>query len=409
MPVKKYSFPTHKPLHLSKTPLPMNAWENGNIAKVCTVSNLSKLTDGYNHVAVKVIAFESITLNPNSIMETTLLSVPMAQNHLSFAEEAEYVPYEEVREEEKVSVKSNVNFLEANTSEISIEELAAKCVVPTWANQELTLSHQDFIHTVHEAAQSMFAGETINDPAIRVSHIVRGRVPSALGKRASELLECEKTQFYQRLAFAFTIPTIHEKVNGQKLELCIGGVRNYSDLNLYRASKGVEKFSVFIGWRVNICSNQVLTGDGVRLSFEVMNLNDLYKAVLELFYNFNPAREIHLMQTLSQSYLTETQFAQIVGRMRLYQALPNGYQRSVPRLLITDSQINNVCRDYFTNPNFGAKGNTISMFDFHNLLTESNKSSYIDTYLQRAVNATEVAIGINNALHGDMKYAWFLG
>ena len=385
----------------------------------------------YNYMTMKVIVLESIALNPNSIMEATLLSVPMVQNHSSFAE-AEYVNFEEVREEEKVSIKSNVNFLEANTSEISIEELTSQCVVPTWANQELTISHQDFIHTVFEAAQTMFSGERINEPAIRVSHIVRGRVPSALGKKASELLESEKTQFYQRLAFAFTIPSIHEKVNGQKLELCIGGVRNYSDLNLYRANKGIEKFSVFIGWRVNICSNQVLTGDGVKLSLEVMNLNDLYKAILEtgdgvklslevmnlndlykaileLFYNFNPAREIHLMQTLSQSYLKETQFAQIVGRMRLYQALPNGYQKAVPRLLITDSQINNVCRDYFTNPNFGAKGNTISMFDFHNLLTEANKSSYIDTYLQRAVNATEVAVGINNALHGDTKYAWFLG
>ena len=255
----------------------------------------------------------------------------------------------------------------------------------------------------------LFTGETVGKPEIRVSHIVRGRVPSALGKKASELLESEKTQFYQRLAFAFTIPTIHENVNGQKLELCIGGVRNYSDLNLYRATKGTEKFSVFIGWRVNVCSNQVLTGEGVKLQLEVMNLNDLYKNALEMFYNFNPAREIHLLQTLSQSYLTETQFAQIVGRMRLYQALPNGYQRSIPRLLITDSQINNVCRDYYTNPNFGAKNNTISLFDFHNLLTESNKSSYIDTYLQRAVNATEVATGINNALHGDTKYAWFLG
>ena len=170
----------------------------------------------------------------------------MVQNHSSFREEAEYVPFEEVREEEKVSIKSNVNFLEANTSEISIEELTTQCVVPTWANQELTISHQDFIHTVHEAAQTMFSGETICEPAIRVSHIVRGRVPSALGKKASELLESEKTQFYQRLAFAFTIPSIHEKVNGQKLELCIGGVRNYSDLNLYRANKGLEKFSVFI-------------------------------------------------------------------------------------------------------------------------------------------------------------------
>ena len=114
-------------------------------------------------------------------MEATLSSVPMVQNHSSFAEEAEYVNFEEVREEEKVSVKSNVHFLEANTSEISIEELTSQCVVPTWANQELTISHQDFIHTVFEAAQTMFSGERINEPAIRVSHIVRGRVPSALG------------------------------------------------------------------------------------------------------------------------------------------------------------------------------------------------------------------------------------
>lgn len=333
-------------------------------------------------------------------METTLVTVKEQRDY----QMDEYVPFEEV----KVSSPS-VNFLEANTSAITIEELSTQCVVPTWANQELTISHQDFINTIHDAAYNMFTGETIHKPEIRVSHIVRGRVPSALGKKASELLESEKTQFYQRLAFAFTIPTIHENVNGQKLELCIGGVRNYSDLNLYRATKGTEKFSVFIGWRVNVCSNQVLTGEGVKLQLEVMNLNDLYKNALEMFYNFNPAREIHLLQTLSQSYLTETQFAQIVGRMRLYQALPNGYQRNIPRLLITDSQINNVCRDYYTNPNFGAKDNTISLFDFHNLLTESNKSSYIDTYLQRAVNATEVATGINNALHGDTKYAWFLG
>ena len=139
-----------------------------------------------------------------------------------------------------------------------------------------------------------------------------------------------------------------------------------------------------------------------------MNLNDLYKNAPEMFYNFNPAKKTHLSQTLSRSYLiTETQFAQIVGRIRLYRALSNGYQRSIPRLLIIDSQINNVCRDYYTNPNFGAKDNTISLFDFHNLLTESNKSSYIDTYLQRAVNATEVATRINNALHGDTKYACF--
>lgn len=337
-------------------------------------------------------------------METTTALAPVAevQRESTFDE---YVTFEEIGH----TVKPSVNFLEANTSAITLDELTHQCVVPTWANQELTISHQDFINTVHDAACNLFAGEMVNKPQIRVSHIVRGRIPSALGKRANELLESEKTQFYQRLAFAFTIPTIYETVCGQKLELCIGGVRNYSDLNLYRASRAAEKFSIFIGWRVNICSNQVLTGEGLRLSMEVMSLHDLYKQAMELFYHFDPAREIHLMQTLSQSYLTETQFAQVVGRMRLYQALPLRYQRSVPKLLITDSQINNVCRDFYSSTDFGMKDNAISLFDFHNLLTESNKSSYIDSYLQRAVNATEVAVGIHNALHGDSKYAWFLG
>ena len=43
-------------------------------------------------------------------------------------------------------------------------------------------------------------------------------------------------------------------------------------------------------------------------------------------------------------------------------------------------------------------------------LTQANKGSYIDTYLQRAVIATEVSVGINNVLQGlDNIYAWFLG
>ena len=306
-------------------------------------------------------------------------------------------------------ISSNVNFLEANTNAITLEELAEQCVVPTWANQELTISHQDFINTVHDAACNIFAGETINTPEIRVSHIVRGRIPSALGKRSSELLESEKTQFYQRLAFAFTIPSLHECIAGQRLELCIGGVRNYSDLNLYRANRGMEKFTIFIGWRVNICSNQVLTGQGVRLALEVMSIHDLYKAVLELFYNFNMDRDIQLLQSLTQTTLSETQFAQIVGRMRLYQALPSYQQRKLPKLLITDSQINNVCRDYYNNPNFGAKNNSISCFELHNLLTEANKSSYVDSYVQRGMNATDVTVGICKALQGDPEYSWFLG
>lgn len=160
-------------------------------------------------------------------MESTLQIMPVQRTSRNFGEYAEDAT---IVVEEPV-VKSSVSFLDANTNPVTLEELTTQCVVPTWANQELTIAHQDFISCVHDAASSFYAGETVNAPDIRCSHIVRGRTPQSLGKKASELLECEKTQFYQRLAFAFTIPTIYETINGQKLELCVGGVRNYSDLN----------------------------------------------------------------------------------------------------------------------------------------------------------------------------------
>lgn len=47
---------------------------------------------------------------------------------------------------------------------------------------------------------------------------------------------------------------------------------------------------------------------------------------------------------------------------------------------------------------FGMKDNSYPCL-FSQPLTQANKRSYIDTYLQRAVNATEVSVGINNALH----------
>ena len=94
-----------------------------------------------------------------------------------------YVDLGEYAEEATIIVEEtatpSITFLEANTDSITLEELANKCVVPTWANQELTVAHQDFVSCVHEAASSFYAGEKVNFPEIRVSHIVRGRIPSA--------------------------------------------------------------------------------------------------------------------------------------------------------------------------------------------------------------------------------------
>ncbi len=42
------------------------------------------------------------------------------------------------------------------------------------------------------------------------------------------------------------------------------------------------------------------------------------------------------------------------------------------------------------------------------LLTGANKSSYIDNFLDRSLNATQLAEGLNKALYGENEYSWFI-
>ena len=114
------------------------------------------------------------------------------------------------------------------------------------------------------------------------------------------------------------------------------------------------------------------------------------------------------MQQLGNSSLSEHQLCEILGKMRLLQHLPMKIQKHIPRLLITDTQLNQVAKSYVTDEDFGSYGKDINMWNFYNLLTGASKSSYIDSFLDRTLNATEIAMGINGALHGEERYKWFI-
>ncbi len=304
--------------------------------------------------------------------------------------------------------KRNNPFIEANTKEVGLSHLTNDCIVPVFSkDNELTISHPAFIETVAEAVSTFYNGETIESPDIRVSHIVKGRIPEAIHKPANQLLESDKTIYYERMMFCIEITTIYETIDGNKLTLTVGGVRAYNTMNLY-SKKTVEKFKVFVGFRNLVCCNLCVSSDGYVGQLEVSNTTDLFRNVLDMLHNYNPAKHIHLMQTLGNTSMTEHQFCQILGKMRLYQALPQKIQRDIPRLLITDTQINSVAKAYISDPDFGSYGSDIDMWKFYNLLTGANKSSYIDSFLDRSLNATEMAFGINSALHGDSRYSWFI-
>lgn len=302
----------------------------------------------------------------------------------------------------------SLHFIEANTLEVNLNHLTNECITPVFAkDNELTINHAQFIDAITDATNDFFKGETVDAPNIRVSHVIKGRTPEAIHKKANELLESEKTIYYERCAFSIDVPTIYETVEGNKLNLSIVGVRAYNQMNLY-SKKSPELFRLAIGFKNQVCCNMCIFTDGYKDDLKVSNVSELYKGALELFSNFNPAKQIHLLQTLGNTTLSEHQFCQILGRMRLYQCLPTGMQKRLPRMLLTDTQINSVAKSYINDENFGGTGGELNMWKFYNLLTGANKSSYIDSFLDRSLNATEMATGINMALHGDEKYKWFI-
>lgn len=333
-------------------------------------------------------------------MRNLIITPNMASLNLGqYAEEAVIV------EEAPKNVK---HFIEANTEEATLNHLQHECITPVFSkDNELTINHAAFIETIQEAASSFFSGETIDTPEIRVSHVIKGRIPEAIRKPANQLLESDKTIYYERAAFSIDIPTIYETIGGNKLNLSIVGVRAYNQMNLY-SKKSPEVFRLAIGFKNQVCCNMCIFTDGYKEDLRVSNTSELYRSALELFNNYNPAKHLHLMQSLGNTSMSEHQFCQILGKMRLYQCLPSGYQKSLPRMLLTDTQINSVAKAYINDENFSSFGNDLNMWKFYNLLTGANKSSYIDSFLDRSLNATEMAVGINAALHGDERYQWFI-
>ena len=114
--------------------------------------------------------------------------------------------------------KRHPNFIESNTQEISLEELTERNIIPTFSDNSLTISHQNFISAVTKVAGNVF-GE-LTPVELRVSHPVIGRIPSAKHKKAYELTEKEKTVFYQRIAFCCHVLNLTRTINGQTVHLC---------------------------------------------------------------------------------------------------------------------------------------------------------------------------------------------
>jgi hypothetical protein len=321
----------------------------------------------------------------------------------------EYNPIEEqVIHEEDVVTSSSRNFIEANTIRVDLEHLKNECVIPVFSrDNESTISHYEFIKTTQEVVKDILGNDDINlKTEIRVSHIIKGRIPSAIGKPAKELLENEKTLYYERCAFVIEVPEISQVVNGNKLNLAIGGVRAYNQENLY-GRKSIEKFKVFIGFQNTVCTNLCISTDGLLDSIRISSIAELQNKILELIVNYKREEHIENLKEFSNYSISEEQFAYLVGKMKMYQHLSKEDKREIFSIGITDSQITSIVKDYYSDAFFSKEDNSINLWKLYNLFTEANKSSYIDNHLERNVNSYEFINNLMFCIKSNVDN-WFL-
>lgn len=297
-------------------------------------------------------------------------------------------------------------FIESNTIPVDLNEIMSEHIVPVFTKDNIPLISQGQIINTTQDILNSINGLQLSRPEIRCSHPIKGRIPSAMHKQAKNLLPHEKTLYYERVMFVTRVLNMVKHVNGQKLNLVVGGVKAFNRDNINK-THSAQSLKLFVGFQVKVCSNLCVWTDGSCLDLSILNKSDIEKGLYDLIQSFNPEQAISNMTNLQNYSLSESQFAQLIGRCRIYNHLSPNKKRNLPSLRISDSQISTVTKQYYRDANFGSVNGEITLWNLYNLFTDAVKSSYIDTFIDRNVNAFSFTNMIKDCLDNKSSN-WFL-
>ena len=92
----------------------------------------------------------------------------------------------------------------------------------------------------------------------------------------------------------------------------------------------------------------------------------------------------------------------------MYHHLPNEMKANIPPMLFGDTQMSAVVKDYYRDKSFCRDRNgNINLWKLYNLFTGANKSTYIDSFASRSVNAFKFVDQIKDGLE-DKQQCWYL-
>jgi len=292
-------------------------------------------------------------------------------------------------------------FIVANTLPMSLKEIQDQHIIPVFTKDNSPLiSQSQLVETTQETLVSL--GYEPSEPEIRVSHPIMGRTPEARFKQAAELLPHEVTLYYERMMFLIKLPRIKSQINGNELSLVVGGIKSYAWDNLGRDHKANQHFKFFVGFQVWVCSNLCVSSDGVVLELKANSPNLINAQIQEMMKLYNPEKHLGWLEKLENYSLTGSQFAHFIGKCSMQPFADNA-----PQMSLTSSQVSSVVKGYYGDPNFCQNQGGINLWSLFNLITEANKSSYIDGFLDRGITGERIVEDLSSSLSSGTQ-SWYL-
>jgi hypothetical protein len=206
------------------------------------------------------------------------------------------------------------------------------------------------------------------------------------------------------------IPSIKEEVSGNLMNLTLGGVKSFSNDNLFNYRSSGQHFQFFIGFVVKACTNLcVFSSKGSTLKIIVNTEDELYNQVSQIIENYDAVEHISRLRRFGEYELSEKSFAQLIGRARMYPYLSKEEKAKIPGLELSDTQVNRVVEYYYKDENFSRSvDGSIDLWRLFNCFTSANRaSSYIDRYLDRAATSHNFVQGVADVLENKSD-SWFL-
>ena len=348
-----------------------------------------------------------------------LLPVPIGGQMLSEEtfnlDEPQFVDDTDMVDDPSVNEEGHPYFIEGPASSYTYEDLQ-KMTIPVFAaTNELSLANTEIAKAVYSAAARVFGLENLSPLEFRGSHLRKARIISAHDlKAAPENQEDNTTSYLERLACCFTVKNYARTICDQPTDVCIGFIRSYHTTNLY-SSKQPEKVSLFCSRRVRLCSNLCLSVSGLKEEIQVMSINDVYSASIEIMHSYldHADEDNRILEGLCRTRISIPQFKILTGSLRYYMSLYLKSRKDLPEMDIQlgDAQCYEACR-LFINSKWGLKDGETSL-DLFRLLqcyTEAAKNSYLHNYLSKQRSCYTLVQNLQKVLEGetDNPYAWLL-